>query len=166
MSRRSILAAVVFTSGLLFGINNALTAPMTGGQAEKSHIHIYNAWAKSTPTKVFPNGVAYAFIQNKSDSDDSILSVTSNIARVTEVHEMLEEDGIMSMRHRPQLAVPAGQTVRMGPGGLHFMLLDITKTMDEGHSVPLTITFEKAGPVTVEMPIYSFRTRDWPGKED
>ncbi|MFN7168084.1 MAG: copper chaperone PCu(A)C, partial [Pannonibacter sp.] len=72
----------------------------------------------------------------------------------TELHEMAVIDGVMKMREMEGgIPVPAGATVELKPGGLHVMFMDIKQPLKEGETLPITLTFEKAGTVTVDMPI-------------
>ncbi len=60
---------------------------------------------------------------------------------------------VMKMRQLDMLAVKAGETVKLAPGGLHIMLIRLKEPLREGMSVPLTLVFEKAGEVSVEAPV-------------
>ena len=87
-----------------------------------------------------------AFMQLKSPADTSLVAVASPVAKIVEVHEMKMEGGMMKMRAVDKLALPAGKTVELKPGGYHVMLMDLAQPLKEGDTVPLTLTFEdKAG---------------------
>ncbi|HSQ71610.1 MAG TPA: copper chaperone PCu(A)C, partial [Rubrivivax sp.] len=60
---------------------------------------------------------------------------------------------VMRMREIPAIEIPAGQTVELRPGGLHVMFIGLTQTLDNGASFPLTLRFEKAGEVKVEVQV-------------
>ena len=61
-------------------------------------------------------------------------------------------DGIMKMRPVPEgVEIPAGETVNLAPGGYHLMLLELKKPITEGEMVPVTLEFEQAGAVDVEL---------------
>jgi protein SCO1/2 len=71
-----------------------------------------------------------------------LVSASSPVTPVVEVHEMAMQDGVMRMRQVPALALPAGKTVELRPGGYHVMLLDLKQQVKEGDTVPLTLVFE------------------------
>jgi copper(I)-binding protein len=51
------------------------------------------------------------------------------------------------------IPIPAGKTVKLEPGGYHLMLKKLKEPLKEGDSVPVTLTFEKAGPVDVTLAV-------------
>ena len=65
------------------------------------------------------------------------------------LHETTVQQGQSRMRPREQLAVPAGQTVKLEPGGLHVMLHGLTQPLSVGQTVPLVITF--SGGATLQV---------------
>lgn len=60
---------------------------------------------------------------------------------------------MMGMREVARIAVPAGSTVSLAPGGLHIMLIDLATDLQPGDRFELTLVFEAAGErsVTVEV---------------
>jgi copper(I)-binding protein len=54
---------------------------------------------------------------------------------------MTMDGGMMKMRAIPQIALPAGKPVTLGPGGYHVMLMDLAQPLKEGETVPVTLTF-------------------------
>ena len=73
------------------------------------------------------------------------------------LHETVVQDGIASMPHAMSVPVPAGQSVQLAPGGYHGMLMGLTTALKEGDSFPVTLSFEKAGEVTVNVDVLSLR---------
>lgn len=58
------------------------------------------------------------------------------------------------MVHLDALDLPAGQTVRFAPGGMHLMLTGLTGKLLEGARFPPILAFERAGEITVEVPVF------------
>jgi copper(I)-binding protein len=58
--------------------------------------------------------------------------------------------GMMGMRPIDSLTLPAGEEVALEPGGYHIMLIDLAEPIEEGDTVPVTLTFENAGEIEVE----------------
>ncbi len=90
-------------------------------------------------------------------SDMALVAAASPVAKVVEIHEMKQEGGVMKMNAVDRVALPAGKTVELRPGGFHVMLMDLAQPLKEGDTVPLTLTFEdKAGKkqtVEVKAPV-------------
>jgi copper(I)-binding protein len=130
-------------------------------------IVVENAWARRAPMMASPsqgghgapavgstgNGAVYAVIKNSGSSPDTLLSAASTAARVVELHEARSEGGVMSMRPIARLPVPAGAALELKPGGYHVMLLGLTRELKPGETVPVTLTFERAGAVTVDATV-------------
>lgn len=85
---------------------------------------------------------------------DRLLSASSPVADRIELHESTEVDGMMRMQALDQgLAVPADGLVELKPGGLHLMFLGLKRPLAPGDTVPVTLTFESAGEVTLSLPV-------------
>lgn len=123
----------------------------TAAIAQSPPIAIHQPWARATPpgTSV---GAAYLDITN-SGAADTLVGVESPIAATVEVHIDQDMGGMMSMRPVPRLAVPAHGHVHLGGGGLHIMLMNLKKPMKEGEHFPLTLVFQNAGRISVDVPV-------------
>jgi periplasmic copper chaperone A len=104
---------------------------------------IDRAWARAT-SDAAQSGVAY--FTTSSPTADRLIGVASPVAERTELHMQMRavEGGV---------AMAAGQVVKLKPGGLHVMLMNLKHPLKEGDSFPLTVTFERAGrrQVTVKI---------------
>ena len=114
---------------------------------------VENAFARATLPNA-PVGGGYLSITNTNDADDSLLSATSSAAGEVQLHEMSMVDDVMRMNELPDgITIPAGETVTLAPGGLHLMFMQLTQSFDEGSTVPVTLSFEKAGTVEVMLDV-------------
>ncbi len=109
-------------------------------------------WARATATKA-RNGAAYITIKNSSGSRDRLLSEKSLAAKSAALHNHVMDSGVMKMRPAGSIEIPAYGTVIMKPGGLHVMLMGLKSPLVKGGSLPLTLTFEKAGTMTIQIKI-------------
>jgi len=101
-------------------------------------------------------GGGYAALVNASSSDDKLISVSADFAGMVEVHEMKMVDDVMQMNALPDgLTVPAGETVKLAPGGYHIMFMQLKEPLAEGEKRKVKLTFEKAGEVEVEFQVKS-----------
>ena len=51
------------------------------------------------------------------------------------------------------LPVAANGSVELKPGSYHIMLIGLKKPLKAGETIPLTLDFEKAGKVSITVPI-------------
>ena len=86
-----------------------------------------------------------AFMQLKSATDAKLIEARSPVAGVVEIHEMTMENNVMRMRAVPSVALPAGRTVELKPGGYHVMMMDLKQQMKDGDVVPVTLVVESGG---------------------
>jgi uncharacterized protein YcnI/copper(I)-binding protein len=103
-----------------------------------------------------PVGGGFVTITNSGKADDKLVSAVSDVAGRVELHEMAMQGEVMKMRKLDDgITVPAGETVELKPGGLHFMFFEVKKPFAEGDTVPVTLTFEKAGKVDITLSVQS-----------
>lgn len=69
-------------------------------------------------------GVTFCKITNHSTEDRKLVSVSSDVAETVEMHDHVMEGDIMKMRKVEDIALPAGNTTELKPGGLHIMLIN------------------------------------------
>lgn len=101
-----------------------------------------------------PVAGGFLTIVNGGDTDDRLVAVASSVAGHGEVHEMAMDGDVMRMRELADgLVVPAGETVTLAPGGYHVMFMDLQKPLVKGEVISVTLTFEKAGDVTMDFPV-------------
>lgn len=105
-----------------------------------------------------PVGGGFITITNKGGEADRLVSATSAQAGEVQLHEMAMEGDVMKMRQlNDGIAIPAGETVELKPGGLHLMFFKVAEPFKEGATVNVTLTFEKAGAIDVVLPVASVK---------
>jgi len=131
-------------AGLMFCLSAAVAL------AQNGDVVITNAWARA-----MPNGAqaAAAYVTVESGDGDRLTGVSTSAAQTAELHSMTMDNGVMKMRQVDAIDLPAGQVVTLKPGGYHIMLTDLAKPLKEGQSFPLTLSFAKAGPREVMVPV-------------
>jgi copper(I)-binding protein len=116
-------------------------------------VHIAQPWARATP-KGASAAAGYMTITNGGTTPDRLMCVSSDAAVECQIHTMSLEGGIMKMRPvEGGLEIPPGGTVVLKPAGLHLMLVNLKHPLEPGKMVEVTLKFEKAGTVEVELPI-------------
>ena len=73
-----------------------------------------------------------------------LVGVASTVAGTVEIHNMTMTNGVMKMFAVEGIDVPAGQTVKLAPGGYHVMFMGLKQQMKPGDKVPLDLLLETA----------------------
>ncbi|MDQ3074234.1 MAG: copper chaperone PCu(A)C [Pseudomonadota bacterium] len=113
-------------------------------------IAVSDAWARATAPDQ-PSGAIYARIVNQGGAD-RLVGVASD-AGAAMLHSNDSADGVARMRMLAELAVPAGGTVALAPGGTHIMLTGLKTPLTAASEIGLTLRFAKAGARTVKVAI-------------
>ena len=142
---------------------------VAAGGDETTSIAVDGAWARTSPA-VADAGAVYLVITNDGHTDDALIaaSVDASVAAMAEIHETVQAQNqtqaqnqgsmttmggaaapMMEMRAVESIAVPAGETVTLEPGGYHVMLLRLVEPLVAGASIDVTLTFEEAGDIEV-----------------
>jgi len=140
---RIFMTALICT--VLLGISQA-----SAHEVKSNGLMIKDSWARASagPAKA---GAAYLTIANMGQETDRLIEVKSDLAKRTEVHNHLMEDGVMKMRHIKAVEVSPGTPTILQPGGLHIMFMGLNRPFVEGETLPMTLVFEKAGEVDIEF---------------
>ncbi len=120
-------------------------------------ITIAHPWTRAAAAGA--NGAAYMNLRNAGPEPDQLLAAATPAARTVELHTHIRDGEVMRMRPVRDIALPAGQTVRLRPGGLHVMLIGLAEPLRAGTEMPLTLRFARAGEVTVQLEIQAAGSR-------
>ncbi|PWC86167.1 hypothetical protein TSH100_13585 [Azospirillum sp. TSH100] len=137
----------IATALALLGAGTALAHSYKAGPIEIGH-----PWARATAPSA-PNGGAYLSLTNTGTTEDHLVAASTPAAGKAELHTHLNENGVMKMREVPPIAIAPGETVTFAPGGLHIMLLGLKQPLEKGARIPMTLRFEKAGSVEVQIAV-------------
>ncbi|CAD5109799.1 copper chaperone PCu(A)C [Zestomonas carbonaria] len=134
-----LLAALLAQAGQLFA-----------HEYDAGDLHIEHPWSREMPPTA-PTAAAYFAVQNKGAEADRLLGVDTPAAGKAELHEHVHAGEMMKMQQVQSVEIPAGGEARFAPGGYHVMLFDLEKQYRDGERFPMTLHFEKAGDVAVEV---------------
>ena len=104
-----------------------------------AQVQVKDPWVRATVPQQNSSG---AFMQISSPAELRLVSVSSPVAGVVELHRMSMENDIMKMRAVPGIEIPAGVPVELKPGGYHVMMMALKSQLKEGELVPLTLIVE------------------------
>ena len=130
-----------------------LAAIATSGLAH-AEVTVKEPWVRATVAQQKATG---AFMTLTSSGDAKLISASSPLAGVVEVHEMAMEGDVMRMRAVTDLKLPAGKPVELKPGGYHVMLMGLKQPLKAGDTVPVTLVIEgkdqKRETIEVQAPV-------------
>ena len=135
-------------------ISAALAVACFAMPALADGIMVHDAYARSSG-KSAKSGAAFMVLMNQGDSDDRLISAQSDIAKRVEMHTHKENaDGVMQMIHvEDGFVIPAGGQHELARGGDHVMFMGLTAPLEQGDTISVTLTFEQAGEVTLDIPV-------------
>lgn len=143
------------TLGAMFSIGLGLSASAGDITVTDAYVRASGASAKS--------GAIFMQIENSADTDDRLIAAATPAARKAELHtHIMTDQGVMQMRQvKDGLVIPAHDVHMLARGGDHVMLMGLTGPLAQGDMVELTLTFEKAGKLTLEVPV-DMKRKDMP----
>jgi periplasmic copper chaperone A len=144
---RSLTAGIAVAGAIAFTAGTAWAQNYHVGQ-----IDVDNPWALATTGFDLTNGAAYMRLSDHGTQPDQLVSASSPVARKIELHVFNVENGIYGMHPVSAIQVSPGTAPTvLEPGGAHVMLEGLTQPLKAGDRFPLTLTFEKAGKLRVEV---------------
>lgn len=125
-------------------------------------ISVADAWARPSPMMA-GNGAIYMQLNNSGGSPDALVSASTDVAEVVEIHETVIENDVMKMHPVQKIEVPADGMAMLQPGGYHVMLINLKKQLEPGSKISVTLNFEKSDPMTIEAEIKDMGAMDGNG---
>lgn len=151
----TITSAAFIAALALTGCSSEAAAP--AGQAAQQEVDSSTAegavtleagWAKAA------DGMSGVFgtLHNATDADITLISATSTVADMVELHESISTGANVTMREiEGGFTIPAGGTFELEPGGNHIMLMELAAELLPGDEVPVTLNFEDGTAVDVTV---------------
>ena len=120
----------------------ALLAGATASFSQVPTVQVRDGWVRQSVPGQSGTG---AFMKLTAKSSLRLVGASTPGAGLAEVHEMKMDGDVMKMRALDSgLALPAGQTVELKPGGYHLMLMDLKAALPKDSKLPLTLVFKDA----------------------
>ena len=123
---------------------SAASLVVVSAAAAAQPVQVSNAWMRLTVPGQQATG---AYMSLTAPKALTLVGISTPAAGIAEVHEMKMDGDVMKMREIPALALPAGKTVNLKPGGLHVMLMDLKQPVAKDTRVPMTLRFKDAAGV-------------------
>ncbi len=115
--------------------------------ADTSGIDVEHVWARPT-VGAGTSGAIYFTVTDKG-APDQLVGASTPVAAMAQLHQTIDDHGVMKMRPVASLPLPPGQPVTLKPGGYHIMLMGLKHPLKVGDSFPVTLTFAHGQPITV-----------------
>lgn len=135
------VATIFLGSALFMSAQTAL--------AMDDQLKVTKAWIRMAPATLKTHG-AYMTITNGGPKAKDLVAASSPNYKDVQLHVSRVVDGIATMEHLESVEIPAGGKAEFKPGGLHLMLMQANKPLEEGGMVPLKLTFRSGETVNVE----------------
>ena len=145
---RRLALELAFATGLTIAAIIAVVVAAHAGD-----VMVSGAFARASATPAAKAGAVYFTIRNEGGTADKLTAVTTDAAETAMLHENVEENGVVSMRHLMDLPIAPKETVTLSPRKLHVMLMGLKAPLKKGEYLALTLTFEKAGEVEIDVPV-------------
>jgi len=151
MKRLLLVPAVLLSLAACHQGERAATRSTVEKDGVRTTIEVTDAWCRPTPNGA-QTGACYFTV--KSSHAERLTAVATPAAAMAQLHAVSMEGGVMKMAEMPGgLALPAGQAVRLAPGGSHLMLMGLTGPLVDGQRVELTLGFQSAPALRVLAPV-------------
>ena len=103
-------------------------------------IIVQDAWIRGVPPSAATTA-AFMTIHNSGPDDAVLKSAECEIAETVQIHTMEQVGEMMKMKEVSELLIPANGQASLAPKGYHIMLIGLTRTINEGETIPLSLTF-------------------------
>ncbi len=131
----------IFLGTLITLVAGVLAFPVCARDAAPPlPVIVQDAWIRQTPGSDV--AAAYLTVRNSGTQPVRVVGVECPIATHAMIHESTIENGQSRMRPHESVLVPAGQTVKLEPGGLHVMLHGLKQPVAVGQTVPIVLLLE------------------------
>jgi hypothetical protein len=115
---------------------------------------VSDPWARASAGKA-RNGAAYITVTNTGGNADRLIKVATKAAAKTELHTVTMKDGIMMMHQIKGIEIASGEPAVLKPGGMHIMMMGLKEPLKENTTFQLTLTFETAGTLDIQVSVKS-----------
>jgi copper(I)-binding protein len=148
--------AIVTSLALALAIVGCSPAGSSGGSPTAvagGPLVVRDAWVRAAPAG--GTSAAYMSMTNGRLAADSLVGVSApDITDSASPHQTsTDASGMTGMTHTESLAIPAGGTVVLEPGGFHIMLMDLKHDLKAGDRVRFILAFEQAGVLNVDAEV-------------
>lgn len=122
-----------------------------------AEVTVENPYARAVPPGQM-NSASFMVLNNTDTKDVALVAASSSVAKAVELHNHINEDGVMKMRQVDSIAVPALGKASLQPGGYHVMLIGLTQDLMEGQKIDLKLEFSDGSSQALSLPVQKVMT--------
>ena len=132
-------------------IGLTLLALMTGNGIALAGdgLAVTKVWVRATIGQTGSTAL-YFTVTNGGSSGDALLAVEVVEAARTELHQTVNDNGVVGMRSIGELPVPPGAALVFEPRGNHVMLMGLKEPLQPGGHLRATLHFKSHPPVVID----------------
>jgi copper(I)-binding protein len=156
---RKFLSAFGLAAVLVLG-HHSPAAFAHGKEFRKAGLEVEHIYAITTAPGQPHGAVFIKQLKNSASTSDRLVGGQAAISKSVEVHQMVMDQNVMKMREIPGIEIPAKGRVSMDRGakeGYHLMLMNLTRPLADGERFPMTLMFQQAGALEVEVEVVKAR---------
>jgi copper(I)-binding protein len=124
----------------------------TLAHAADADITVADAYVRMVPPGT-PTTGAFMTVKNNGSADRKLIKAESPVAKIVELHNHINDNGVMKMRPVKEIDVKSKGQAELKPGSYHVMLIDLKQTLKEGDTVPVTLTFDDGSTKKIDAPV-------------
>lgn len=126
-------------------------------------VEAHDAYARATVAGMQQSG-AFVTLKNTDKRDNALIgaSVSKRIAAHTELHNHINDNGVMRMRAVSKIPLPAGETVALKAGSYHIMFLGLKRELKVGQRIPIVLKFQRGASKRIHAVV---KALDTPAKQ-
>lgn len=119
-----------------------------------------DVWARATDSEMTS---VFGTIENLTDEELTVVAASSEVAGITELHEIVEEDGQQVMQEiEGGFTIPASGALELETGGDHLMLMDLQQELLPGEVLEISLEFEDGTQESIEAMVRDDGGQDEP----
>ncbi|WP_194285767.1 copper chaperone PCu(A)C [Alcanivorax sediminis] len=137
----------------VFSKGAVLVSAMAWAATAQAELVLSEAWLRAVPP-VSPTMAGYVTVTNTGEAAVMITGAQGDFAGHVMLHDMsVQQDGTRAMRHLHAVEVPAGESVSFAPGGMHLMLMHLSRVPAEGEQARLCLELKEGAPVCADFTV-------------
>jgi hypothetical protein len=119
-----------------------------------AEVKVNDSWVRAMPPGMGMTA-GYLTLENTSEKKLILESISSTAADDCSIHRTEIKDGMSRMIEVHDLGINPHQILTMQPGGIHIMLMELTKPLKKGEKFPLQLNFSDGSKQIIEAVIES-----------
>lgn len=139
-----------------------LAVLMLSACAAPQEIEVHQPWARAAMSG--QNSAVYFELHNHMAEADELTGASSDVAGAVEVHlSSMDANGVMKMEQQDSVPLEPDAEVLFAPGGLHVMLIGLTRDLKAGDQFELTLHFKNHADIVLTVTVQEMEGMDMPG---